>query len=365
MPKLHVIDELLQKGIAEGVYPGAVLLVSVGGRTRYFRAVGCRCLVPCVEPMETDTIFDLASLTKPLATTLAAMKLVDEGRIHLDDPVDRAISATLPEDKKGITLRMLLSHSAGFPDWKPFYRELAGAGKQGLKSRLRELVMSEPLIYSPGKGTLYSDLGFVALEWFVERVCGGDLSTYLQRHFYGPLSLKRTFLWSSSPVPPFGSGEFAATEDCPWRNRVIRGEVHDENAFAAGAWSGHAGLFGTAAEVHSLVDLLRQHYRGDRDDCLRPETAKTFFSRDVTFGNGTRALGWDTPSRVDSSAGRFFSPNSVGHLGFTGTSVWMDLDKDAVIIFLTNRIHPSRANRKIRAFRPAIHDAVMTALGLN
>ena len=155
---------------------------------------------------------------------------------------------------------------------------------------------------------------------------------------------------------------FASTEDCPWRNKVIQGEVHDENAHALGGYSGHAGLFGTVDEVYGIVNLLRGHYLGERQDYLRPETVRDFFARQDRVKGSTWALGWDTPSPEGSSSGRFFSKNSVGHLGFTGTSVWMDLERDAIVILLTNRIHPTRANMRIREFRPKLHDLIMEEL---
>jgi CubicO group peptidase (beta-lactamase class C family) len=143
----------------------------------------------------------------------------------------------------------------------------------------------------------------------------------------------------------------------------MRGYVHDENAYVLGGYSGHAGLFGTAEEVYLLIDLLRVHFLGQRSDYLRPETVKTFFSRQDVVNGSTWALGWDTPSTQDSSSGRYFSSNSVGHLGFTGTSIWMDFEKDIIVVFLTNRIHPTRNNEKIKAFRPKIHDVIMEELG--
>ena len=144
--------------------------------------------------------------------------------------------------------------------------------------------------------------------------------------------------------------------------KVIQGEVHDENAFSLGGYSGHAGLFGVAEEVYQIVNLLREHYLGKRDDYFRPSTIREFFTKQNIAKDCTWVLGWDTPSAKDSSSGKYFSPNSVGHLGFTGTSIWMDLDKDVFVILLTNRIHPTRENEKIRAFRPKLHDLIMEEL---
>jgi CubicO group peptidase (beta-lactamase class C family) len=201
------------------------------------------------------------------------------------------------------------------------------------------------------------------LEWVIEESTGLPLNKFIEQHFYGPLSLKRTFFSNTKYQLRFEENQFAATEDCLWRKKVMRGYVHDENAYVLGGYSGHAGLFGTAEEVYVLADLLRGHFLGQRADYLKPETVKTFFSRQDIVNGSTWALGWDTPSAQHSSSGRYFSTNSVGHLGFTGTSVWMDLEKDIIVVFLTNRIHPTRNNEKIKTFRPEIHDLIIEELG--
>jgi len=357
------VEALLNRGVVEGVYPGAVLLVAFEGDV-LFQHVGSRALVPKVLPMERDTIFDLASLTKPLATTLAVMKLVDSGKIELDQPLEDLLPKTLPQDKRTITPRLLLSHSAGFADWKPFHIDLDNIRPEERKANLREQLINIPLIYPLGKGTLYSDLGFMVLEWVVEEVAGVKLPRSLHRHFYDPLGLNKTFFYEHAVPIRSGEDQVAATEDCPWRKKVLKGVVHDENAYALGGYSGHAGLFGNAREVYTLVCLLREHYRGEREDYLRPETVRAFFRRQDLVKDSTWALGWDTPSSENSSSGGHFSKRSVGHLGFTGTSVWIDLERDVIVIFLTNRVHPTRKNKKIRAFRPLLHDRVMEELDL-
>ena len=358
------VEKLLNMGVVEGVYPGAVLLVAFKGDV-LFQHVGSRALVPEVLSMERDTIFDLASLTKPLATTLAVMKLFDSGEIQLDQPLEDLLSKALPQDKQNIALRLLLSHSAGFADWKPFYLELDHIRREERKERLRKELLNIPLAYSPGSGTLYSDLGFMVLDWVVEEVAGMKLSEFLCEHFYDPLGLKKTFFYEHGVPLRFGEDQLAATEDCPWRKKVLKGIVHDENAYALGGHSGHAGLFGNAREVYTLVSLLSDHYRGEREDYLRPETVRAFFTRQDLVKGSTWALGWDTPSPENSSSGGRFSKGSVGHLGFTGTSVWIDLERDVIVIFLTNRVHPTRKNEKIREFRPVLHDLVMEELGLS
>ena len=197
------------------------------------------------------------------------------------------------------------------------------------------------------------------LEWIIEEKTGADLDQYLIKKFYGPLSLKRTFL--NKGIPPFERDKIAATENCPWRKKIIQGEVHDENAYAVGGFSGHAGLFSTAEEVFILVNMLKDHYYGRKNYFLMPETVREFFRRQDIVKGCTWALGWDTPSKEGSSSGSGFSTNSVGHLGFSGTSAWMDMDKDIIVVFLTNRVHPTRDNQGLKLFRPKLHDLIMEA----
>lgn len=359
--KANRIGDLLEKGAAEGVYPGAVLLVAVEGREIFFRKCGCLSFIPEKIPMEKDTVFDLASLTKPLATTMAIMKLVDDKKAELDRPLSGMIAAPL-KDKKDLTLRYLLSHSAGFADWKPFYRDLVHYRPEERKRILREWIIEEPLMYNPGEGCLYSDLGFMLLEWIFEEVAETTLPRFMQHTFFGPLSLQKTFLHQGILPPGLKREDVAATEKCAWRQRIIQGEVHDENAFALGGYSGHAGMFATAKEVLTLMNILRDHYLEKRNDFFSPGIVQDFFRRQEIVGDSTRALGWDTPSVSNSSSGRYFSSTSVGQLGFSGTSIWMDLQKDITVVFLTNRIHPHRNNQQIRKFRPLLHDLIMEEL---
>jgi CubicO group peptidase (beta-lactamase class C family) len=424
----HRIIEVLQRGLEGGVFPGAVALVRRGGKIVFFEHVGHRSLMPEPMPMAKDTIFDLASLTKVFATVPTIMKLVDQGRIALDDPLSKLIPSAKLSDKKELTLRLLLTHSAGLIDWKPFYEKLRDEPLKERKRLLRQWIVEEPFAYEPGKGSLYSDLGFMLLEWVIEEKTGESLPEFVEKHFYGPLGLKRTF-FSPSPLspparggedkgrgdnpprPPFTKGEkdplpqplpreegrtldsrsrfsrgqasfsgsdkplfasnernyskeeFAATEDCPWRKRVLQGEVHDDNAWTLGGYSGHAGLFSTAEEIYVIAEMFREHYLGERNDFFKPGTVREFFRRQDIVKGSDWALGWDTRALEGSSAGKYFSRDSVGHTGFTGTSIWMDLEKDVIAILLTNRVHPKRDNDKIKQFRPVFHDTVMEELG--
>jgi serine-type D-Ala-D-Ala carboxypeptidase len=367
------IKTVIQEGAAQSVFPGAAVLVARQGRIVFSDHVGHGCLFPEPTPLSQRTIFDLASLTKPLATALCMMKLVDEGKLLLDQTLNETLPDGDLKDKGVLTLRSLLSHSAGLVEWKPFHEKLMRRPPHDRRKLLREWIIEEPLAYDPGKGNLYSDLGFMLLDWVIEEKTGMMLPHYVRNHFYGFLGLKRTFFAGTlgneaGGVDLLSSGfskeEFAATEDCPWRKRVLQGEVHDDNAWALGGYSGHAGLFSTAEEVYLMANALREHYLGMRADVFKPETVREFLRRQGLVEGSDWALGWDTRAPEGSSAGKYFSRNSVGHTGFTGTSLWMDLEKDVIAVLLTNRVHPRRDNDKIKQFRPLFHDAVMEELGL-
>lgn len=364
MEKDRIRNEL-EAGVTEGVYTGAALVVGFQGTAVFSEQAGRCSLDPGDLPVKGETIFDLGSLTKPLVTTLALMDLVDQGRCALDQPLEELLPGEKSlGDKASIPLRSFLAHTAGLPDWKPYYRGLGPGPWSACKGQVRRWILEEPAIYPPGSGCVYSDLGFMLLEWVVEAQVGRSLAEVVESRFFEPLGLERTFLYQRDRNPRFREESFAATERCAWRGRVLRGEVHDENAFAMGGYSGHAGLFGTAGDVFAMAGVLREHALGLRSDLFRPATVRTFFRRQQDIPGCGRALGWDMPSSKGSAAGRFFSPISVGHLGFPGTSLWMDLEKDVQVVLLTNRIHPTRENLRIRAFRPRLHDAVMETLAL-
>ncbi len=357
---------LIESAVRTEVFPGAVALVARGGKIVFFEPVGHRSVMPRSLPMAKDTVFDLASLTKVMATIPAIMNLVDEKKLDLDQPLAEVLPIARLGDKGDLTLRLLLSHSAGLVDWKPFYEKLRDHPLKERKKLLREWIIEEPFAYEPGKGNIYSDLGFMLLEWVIEEKTGETLPEFVEKHFYRPLGMKRTFVGGGEGRLPQGVAkeEFAATEDCPWRKKVLRGEVHDDNAWTLGGYSGHAGLFSTAEEVYVIANMLREHYLGRRNDFFRPKTVREFFRRQEIAKGSDWALGWDTRALEGSSAGKYFSRDSVGHTGFTGTSIWMDLENDVVAILLSNRVHPRRDNDKIKQFRPVFHDAVMEELGL-
>ena len=349
------VDPLMLQAVSDGVFPGAVLLVSRDGTPIFHRAYGVADLFSG-RAMTVETIFDLASLTKPLATTLAVMHLIQHNRLGLQQPLGELLPAFKDDPKSVITIANLLCHNSGLAAYRPFYQRLEHLPMAERKSVLRDLLAGEPLIDSVGAGVVYSDIGFMILQWVVERISGWRLDHYVREELYRPCGLDHLFFIDlNTPTKP--PGVFAATEQCRWRKDVLVGRVHDENTYVLGGVQGHAGLFGTAADVHRLlVELLSAYHDRPSTGCFEPDLVRLFFRR---WAGTDRALGFDTPSVENSSSGRFFSTNSVGHLGFTGTSFWMDLDQAVVVILLTNRVHPTRDNEAIRQFRPKLHDAVM------
>jgi len=357
MKKMHKhIHGMMQKAIDDNVFPGGVLLVSQNGAIRFFEACGCADLFSRSR-MTKDTIFDLASLTKPLATTLAVMRLIQKDKITLEQKAGDILPQLKGGPKEDIQIAHLLGHCSGLPAYRPYYLELEHLEFSLRKPALRDLIKREPLAYPCGTKVLYSDLGFMLLSWIIETIAGRSLNRLVEEEIYQPLGLN---LFFAGPHGDRNQLEFAATEKCPWRHRVLQGEVHDENAFVLGGVEGHAGLFGNATETYRLLIKILSAYRDrNTDTILTPHVVKRFLTRRKKI---PQTLGFDTPSAQGSSSGDCFSENSVGHLGFTGTSFWMDLKRSIIIVLLTNRVHPRRANDRIKEFRPRLHNAVMRYL---
>ena len=357
---MKAIRAFMQQGVKDGVFPGGVLLVATQDRVESLEAFGLARLAP-EQPVSTGTVFDLASLTKPLATTAALMLLIQDEVFDLDQTLGSMIPDFADTDKAEITVRQLLSHTSGLPDYRPYYKELVGLPLPERKGSLRALLLSEQLIHEPGRICLYSDLDFMILEWLVDVTTNKPLDLFVEESVYGPLGLRNLFFIPLGVAKIKDNQLYAATEECPWRRKVLDGEVHDDNAYAMGGVAGHAGLFGTAQDVYGLLRELLNVYEGKPNSGLfRRDLVQTFFQRQP--GLGSWALGFDTPSRPDSSSGQYFSDQSVGHLGFTGTSFWVDLVKGVIVVLLTNRIHPSRENEQIKSFRPHLHDIVMDSI---
>jgi CubicO group peptidase (beta-lactamase class C family) len=261
--------------------------------------------------------------------------------------------------KADIRISHLLYHTSGIPNYRPYYQDIRRLPVERRKKALRKRLISEPLVFKTGTQTVYSDIGFMILEWVIEHLTGERLDRFVQDKIYDCCGINDLFYIDHEHIIP--QRDYAATELCPWRQIILNGLVHDDNAYVAGGVAGHAGLFGTAESVHSiLIELLKT---------IHGKSGKKIFSRDLLgqFLNKSnkhqRALGFDVPSPTGSSCGELFSKNfTVGHLGFTGTSFWMDIQQKIIIILLTNRIHPTRQNEQIKNFRPVIHNRIMKEL---
>lgn len=353
------VESLMHEGVRRGIFPGAVLLVLSGDTVVFEQAYGWADLF-AGRSMTRQTLFDLASLTKPLAAALAAMLLVGQGRLDLDAPCGGICRELAGTDKATVTVRQLLTHSSGLPPWRPYFMQLRNLPEQHRLSALRNFVREEPLAYAPGAQSAYSDLGFMLLHWLVELLAGEPLDGFLARLIFEPLGIHDLF-YNHTHRAVVRSGKYAATQLCPWRNRLLVGEVDDDNAWISGGVAGHAGLFGTAGAVGRLLAaLLAVDRSGNGKGVFEPALVRLFWRR---AAEDRWALGFDTPSKQDSSAGCCFPEDSVGHLGFTGTSFWIHRQREVIVVLLTNRVHPWRYNVGIKRFRPRLHDAVMASFG--
>jgi CubicO group peptidase (beta-lactamase class C family) len=373
----EAVERAMDAAVGRRVFPGAVLLVREGTRVFYHRAFGHRSVEPEVTPLQEGTIFDLSSLTKALATSLAVMVMIKDGKIDLGDRVTRFFHNFGVYGKTHITFRHLLAHCSGLPAWRPYYKQILQTerrsgrinfiGSQDAKQFVYQQIQRERLDAPVGTQAIYSDLGFMLLGAVIEIVSGMSLDRYCHTRIFRPLSLRSTAFVDlvqlrSRHLEPV-SDMIAPTEYCPWRKKMLCGEVHDDNAHAMGGVSGHAGLFGSAKDLDTLLCHLRDCYfdRGEKQ-LVPAKIIRQFWSREGSVPESTWCLGWDTPSATGSAAGQYFSPTSVGHLGFTGTSIWIDLERDRHVILLSNRVHPSRSNEALRDFRPQIHDLVIEEL---
>lgn len=345
------IRKIVEESIREKAFPGATIAAGRKDGLFLIKEFGKLSYKENSSPVAIDTIYDLASLTKVIVTTTACMKLWEEGKLKLDFKVSSFIPEFGVKGKERITVWHLLTHSSGLPAYKRYFLEAKG------KEDIIKKICEEELEYEPGTKSVYSDLGFILLGVIVEKLTGERLENYIKRILFDPLGMKDTMFNPPKILLP----RIAPTEDDPWRKRIVHGEVHDENAYAMGGVSGHAGLFSTVQDLAKFCQFLLNGGIYDGKRILKRSTIE-FFTKKVDIPESTRALGWDTPSKEGSSAGKFVSSNAFGHTGFTGTSIWIDPEKDVFVVFLTNRVHPTRENQKIREVRPKVHDAIFSAV---
>lgn len=277
------------------------------------------------------------------------MRLVEDGTLRLDDPVSRWIPEWRGHDRESVTIQDLLEHASGLTAWLPFFRDCRG------RAEYQRAIATLPLEYAPRTHSIYSDLGFILLGFILETAGGAPLEAQFDAVarfvFPEPLGYRPPREWRSRTAP---------TEIDPWRGRLLVGEVHDENAFALGGAAGHAGVFGPAPAVGAFARLVLRAF-GDASPLVRGETMRRFATRS-RVPLSSRGLAWDTMLPT-SSCGARMSPSAIGHTGFTGGSLWIDHERDVYVVLVTNRVHPDRSNDRILEVRPALHDAVMIALG--
>jgi serine-type D-Ala-D-Ala carboxypeptidase len=367
----RVIEAALRSAVDDGVFPGAVLAVRLYGELQCLIATGRMTSRESEAPVQVSTVYDLASLTKPLATTTSILLLIQEGRLGLHDHLRNVLTEFKGAAIGEAMVQDLLSHSSGLPGWRPIYEKLEEQGAVALspdhaqraKERVVQLIRDEALIYAKGEKSLYSDLGFMLLGFIVERMSHMTLDQFSREKCFHPLGAEPlTFCPLLAREPTDRSGNviertrIAPTEFDTWRNRQLQGEVHDENAAAMGGVAGHAGLFGTAEAVLAVSGAWLAAYH-QRPSILAAHLVTQFATRALHVPNSSWALGWDTPS-MPSSSGSCLSPKAFGHLGYTGASLWIDPICELEVVLLSNRVYPTRKNEKIREFRPLIHDLV-------
>ena len=345
-----ILDSIMNAGISGGAAPGGSLAVGRYGRLVHMKGYGRLDTARASGAVDANTIYDMASLTKVIATTTASMILEEQGLLDLD----RTVVSYLPEfnapDKAPITVRMLVTHRGGLEAFAALYREFKG------RDQYLTQINARPLKSQPGTATVYSDWDLILSQLVIERITGQTLDRFVAEKVFTPLGMTSTMF---NPDSALYFGRIAPTEIDTARGGLVHGKVHDENAWAIGGVSGHAGLFSTAHDVAIFAQMLLNGgtYNGVR--ILKPETVARWTA--PQSGTSSRALGWDTPSK-GSSAGRYFSPRSFGHTGFTGTSMWMDPERGLFVILLTNRVNPTRNNNKQVPLRKAVADAAQMSI---
>ena len=343
------LERVMQKAVADSAFPGGVALV--GSRSGILAQVAAGHLdADDASTPNERTLWDLASLTKVVALTSAILRLVQDRQLELDAPVQRYLPEWTGPGKSLVTVRHLLTHSSGLPAWRPLYKETTSP------AQALALVFSTSLDTLPAVRMVYSDLGAILLGQVATRVAGAPFNDFVTREIFRPLGMRETMWRPAASL----RARIAPTEIDPWRQRHLRGEVHDENAFALGGISAHAGLFSSAADLSRLARMYLSYGRLDGVTVLDSATIARFTARaDSPLSN--RALGWEKPTG-GNSAGHRMSPSAFGHTGFTGTSLWIDPANDIFVLLLTNRVNPTRENRRIAQVRIGVADAVMGVL---
>lgn len=345
------LETLAEEAVENGVFPGTSIAVIHRGKTVFHRAFGRQTYRTVSPAADSTTIYDLASLTKPVVTTGIVMQLVERDSLDLDAPVSRYLPTFSSRGKQSVTVRNLMQHNSGLRA-HTFYHKTCHTPEEVFLTIAADTLLSEP-----GAKTRYSDPGFITLGRIVESLTGNSLEANFRQRFTVPLGMRRTMF---NPPASLRDAIAPTEQDTSWHFNTKRPLVHDHNAALLGGAAGHAGLFSTTGDLITYVRMLMQGGTYAGKQYFRKETVRMFTSRE---GTASRALGWDLRSlEGPSSAGTAFSVSSWGHLGFTGTSIWVDPEKELAVIMLSNRVHPTSDNIKIRKFRPLLHDTVIRCI---
>ena len=344
------VQQIMAKALRDSAFPGAIAVVGTHSGVVAAVAVGALDWSAGSTAPNVATLWDLASLTKVVALTSAVMQLSASGQLDLDAPVQRYLPEWTGPWKDQVRVRDLLTHTTGLPAWRPLYKETES------REAAIALVVSTPLDVAPGQRMVYSDLGAILMGQIVERISGAPFDEYVQRRIFDPLGMPATRF----RPPAAWRDHIAPTEVDPWRQRHLRGEVHDENAFRLGGISSHAGLFSSASDLTRFARMLLNGGTLDGVRVLDSTTIKAFTSVQ-NARLSARGMGWET-ANGNNSGGRRMSRQAFGHTGFTGTSLWIDPERDVFVLLLTNRVNPTRENRRIGDVRISLSDAAMAAM---
>lgn len=342
------IDKAMNSAVEDSVFPGAALLFGQNDKILYHKTFGKYTYDENSKNVEKTSIYDLASVTKVVATTSAAMLLYDDKKLDLDSQVIRYLPDFNNNGKGTITIRNLLLHNSGLPAFKKYYDEYS------TEDEVINDIMNISLLHKPGEKYIYSDLGMITLQKVIEEITGIGLDQFLNKNLFKKLEMNHTSYNPSNEI----KNQCIPTElDDFWRMRLLQGEVHDERAYLLNGVAGHAGLFSTAKDLSNFAIMLLNEGKFKDTQIVSSKTIDEWTTKQSDQSD--RGLGWDTKSVEGySSAGTMFSNNSYGHTGYTGTSIWVDKDSKLFVILLTNRVHPKRTNRKIVQFRPMLHDII-------
>lgn len=354
----------LQDAIDQQVFPSICLAIQKGDDVVAHTCLGFAQIKPQSEPITSNTLYDIASLTKVVCTVSLCMMAYQESKLNLNAPVQNYIPQISNEQ---ITIRHLLNHNSGLAAWRPFHVSMRRHHPQWLGSDLGkrwvlDQIIDEANMAIPSGKVLYSDLGFILLGHVLEVIYGSALDNLFEEKIARPLGMDQTKFHKNNRVPE--KETFAATENCPWRKSILKGQVMDGSAYIMGGVAGHAGLFSHTTDLLKWFHCLR-NARAGKSSLFLKETFELFCNppKNRDYSKAYFNLGFDTPG-FGSTAGLLFSKKSIGHLAYTGCSIWWDLEKDIMVLMLTNRVHPSRKNTKIRQFRPKAHDFIMKSLGI-